>query len=181
MSKSNSLPARPPRSADATRKRILAAAQRFFSSRGYKDVGLREIAALAGCDTTLIRRYFGSKERLFEAALAETLDDVGALLDGPHDGFGERAVAFFNEERGEVQPVRMLIFATSDTVSRAIALRMMEERHYLLNSMASHGSTAANPHQAERIEDLKRHVNRMREFLLSGSENHQAAQNSAVK
>ncbi|RYY21043.1 MAG: chemotaxis protein CheB [Cytophagaceae bacterium] len=62
-----------------------------------------------------------------------------------------------------------------------VALRMMEERHNLLNSMASHGGAPVNSHQAERIEDLKRHVNRMREFLLSGSENHQAAKDAALE
>ena len=62
-----------------------------------------------------------------------------------------------------------------------VALRMMEERHNLLSSMAGHGNIPANPHQAERIEDLKRHVNRMREFLLSGSDTHQAAQNQLQK
>lgn len=115
-------------SADATRARILLSAQKAFSSRGYNDVGLREIAAAAGCDTTLIRRYFGSKELLFEKALSETLD-VSVLLDGPRKNFGERAVAFFaSDSRAEIQPVQMLIFATSDTVSRAIALRLMEEQ-----------------------------------------------------
>lgn len=114
--------------ADATRARILTSAQHAFSSRGYGDVGLRAIAAMAGCDTTLIQRYFGPKERLFERALAETLD-VGPLLDGPRETFGARAAAFFGRERGtDVQPVQMLIFATSDPTSRAIALRLMDQQ-----------------------------------------------------
>jgi two-component system chemotaxis response regulator CheB len=50
-----------------------------------------------------------------------------------------------------------------------VALRMMEERHNLLNNMASYGNAPINSHQAERIDDLKRHVNRMREFLLNSS------------
>jgi two-component system chemotaxis response regulator CheB len=48
-----------------------------------------------------------------------------------------------------------------------VALRMMEERHNLLNNMATHGNAPVNSHQTERIDDLKRHVNRMREFLLN--------------
>lgn len=119
---------RKPSTADATRARILTSAQHAFSSRGYKDVGLRAIAAIAGCDTTLIQRYFGPKERLFERALAETLD-VSPLLDGSRETFGARAAAFFSRESGrEVQPVQMLIFATSDPTSRAIALRLMEQQ-----------------------------------------------------
>lgn len=115
-------------SAEATRARILDAAQQAFSARGYKDVGLREIAASAACDPTLIRRYFGSKERLFEQALTRALD-IGPLINGPRDNFGERAIALFATDRGNsVQPIPMLIFATSDTISRGIALRLLESQ-----------------------------------------------------
>ena len=51
-----------------------------------------------------------------------------------------------------------------------VALRMMEERKNLLSSLASHGDGPANAHQIERIEDMKGHINRLREFLLNGSE-----------
>ena len=51
-----------------------------------------------------------------------------------------------------------------------VALRMMEERKNLLSSLASHGDSPANAHQIERIEDMKGHINRLREFLLNGSE-----------
>ena len=47
---------------------------------------------------------------------------------------------------------------------------MMEERKNLLMGMASHDNSHWNQHQEERLTDLKRHVNRMREFLLSGSD-----------
>jgi two-component system chemotaxis response regulator CheB len=49
-----------------------------------------------------------------------------------------------------------------------VALRMMEERKNLLTSMATHGNTPYAVQQTERIEELKKHVNRMREFLLNG-------------
>jgi two-component system chemotaxis response regulator CheB len=49
-----------------------------------------------------------------------------------------------------------------------VALRMMEERKNLLTSMAAHGSDIYAVQQAERIEELKKHVNRLREFLLNG-------------
>lgn len=51
-----------------------------------------------------------------------------------------------------------------------VALRMMEERKNLLMGMASHSDSQWNQHQEERLTDLKRHVNRMREFLLNGSD-----------
>lgn len=60
-----------------------------------------------------------------------------------------------------------------------VALRMMEERKDLLLSMASHGGPQWNKQQQERIADLKRHINRMREFLLSSSDAHPNASESA--
>ena len=51
-----------------------------------------------------------------------------------------------------------------------VALRMLEERKNLLTSMAGHGSEPQATYQTERAEELKRHINRLREFLLNGSE-----------
>ncbi|MET0370185.1 MAG: TetR family transcriptional regulator [Sphingobium sp.] len=116
--------------ADATRTRILEAAQRAFSQAGYSDVGLRAVAAAANCDTTLIRRYFGSKLALFEEAMRDILD-ISALIDGPRAGFGDRAVAYFARAAPtRAQPVSMLIFATADPSARAVALRLLE-RHII--------------------------------------------------
>ena len=52
-----------------------------------------------------------------------------------------------------------------------VALRMMEERKTLLTSMAGHGKDRWQSRQAaERIDDLKSHINRLREFMLNGSD-----------
>ena len=48
-----------------------------------------------------------------------------------------------------------------------VALRMMEERKNLLSSLASHSDSQWQRPQLERIEEIKRHINRLREFLLS--------------
>ncbi|UOQ81275.1 MULTISPECIES: chemotaxis protein CheB [Hymenobacter] len=50
-----------------------------------------------------------------------------------------------------------------------VAIRMMEERKILLTSMASRGSGFWSVQQEERVEGLKQHINRLREFLLNGS------------
>jgi two-component system chemotaxis response regulator CheB len=52
-----------------------------------------------------------------------------------------------------------------------VAIRMMEERKILLTSMASRGSGLWSVQQEERVEELKHHINRLREFLLNGSSN----------
>lgn len=51
-----------------------------------------------------------------------------------------------------------------------VALRMMEERKNLLTTMASHNGYWST-RQQERIQEIKQHINRLREFLLSSNAN----------
>ena len=51
-----------------------------------------------------------------------------------------------------------------------VALRMLEERKTLLTNMANHGEVPWSPQQIERVGEMKRHINRLREFLLNGTE-----------
>ena len=57
------------RDADATRAAILEAGKAQFARLGYDRTVMRDIAAEAGVDVALIKRYFGGKEGLFTAAL----------------------------------------------------------------------------------------------------------------
>jgi AcrR family transcriptional regulator len=57
------------RDAEATRAAILEAAKAHFARQGYDRAALRDIAAEAGADVALIKRYFGGKEALFTEAL----------------------------------------------------------------------------------------------------------------
>ncbi|MBH8567584.1 chemotaxis protein CheB [Microvirga sp. STS02] len=50
-----------------------------------------------------------------------------------------------------------------------VALRMMEERKNLLTGMATRGTAAYSAQQQEKLGDIKKHINRLREFLLAGS------------
>lgn len=78
------------RNAAATRATILAAARSRFAEEGYDVASVRGIAAEAGIDPALVLRYFGSKEELLAAVLAES-GSVRDLLDGPRSDFGARA------------------------------------------------------------------------------------------
>ncbi|WP_262920624.1 chemotaxis protein CheB [Hymenobacter sp. 5516J-16] len=49
-----------------------------------------------------------------------------------------------------------------------VALRMMEERKNLLTSMAVRGEGLWSVQQEEKLEEIKRHINRLREFLING-------------
>ena len=57
------------RDAQATRAAILEAAKARFARLGYETTTLRDIAAEAGSDVALVKRYFGGKEGLFTEAL----------------------------------------------------------------------------------------------------------------
>ena len=61
------------RDAQATRAAILEAARTQFARLGYDRAALRDIAAEAGADVALIKRYFGGKEALFLEALRASI------------------------------------------------------------------------------------------------------------
>ena len=52
-----------------TREAILDAARHRFADRGYDGATIRSIAADAGVDPALVHHFFGTKERLFVAAM----------------------------------------------------------------------------------------------------------------
>ncbi|MEU1020191.1 TetR family transcriptional regulator [Streptomyces sp. NPDC005898] len=82
----------------ATRDRILQAARDEFSERGYEKTSVRGIAKAAGVDPALVHHYFGTKEQVFEAAVAvafaPALEAPAAVEEGPLDGVGERLTRF---------------------------------------------------------------------------------------
>ncbi|MEZ0095765.1 TetR family transcriptional regulator [Streptacidiphilus sp. EB129] len=60
----------PPKRSDRTKAAIMRAARERFAAYGYERTTIRSIAADAQVDPSMVMRYFGSKERLFDAALA---------------------------------------------------------------------------------------------------------------
>jgi AcrR family transcriptional regulator len=67
--------------AAASRSALLAAGAELFHERGYDGATVREIGDRAGVDPALIARYFGGKEGLYLAVLAEEDGASGAPLD----------------------------------------------------------------------------------------------------
>ncbi len=61
---------RPPRDAEATRARLLDAAEALFADRGYHAVSVRDIAKRACVNLAAAGYHFGSKENLFVEALS---------------------------------------------------------------------------------------------------------------
>jgi TetR/AcrR family transcriptional regulator, regulator of cefoperazone and chloramphenicol sensitivity len=63
-----------------TRKRLLDAATRLFSDRGFEGVATREIAADANTTLPSIPHHFGSKEGLYQAVIASIAEEMAKHL-----------------------------------------------------------------------------------------------------
>ncbi|WP_199847147.1 TetR/AcrR family transcriptional regulator [Kitasatospora fiedleri] len=76
---------------------MLAAARTEFAARGYQKASMRAIARAAGVDPALLHHYFGSKDRLFAAALEFPFDPrtvVEQVFAGDPATVGERVAGF---------------------------------------------------------------------------------------
>lgn len=83
-------PGRPPGSSD-TREKILASARELFARNGIGNTSIRSIASDAGVDPALVHHYFGTKEKLFTAAINVDFDPaeiLGPLSTAPIDELG---------------------------------------------------------------------------------------------
>lgn len=78
-----------------TRSSILDAARRSFAEWGYDKASIRTIAAAAEVDPALVHHYFGTKEKLFLAAMNAPINPgelIPQALHGPREEAGERLV-----------------------------------------------------------------------------------------
>ncbi|MGI8332146.1 TetR/AcrR family transcriptional regulator [Actinomadura scrupuli] len=64
-----------------TRAALVAAAQGFLAEQGRADVSIQEITEAADVGFGSFYNHFTSKDELFDAAVALTLEEHGALLD----------------------------------------------------------------------------------------------------
>ncbi|HVQ98753.1 MAG TPA: TetR family transcriptional regulator [Mycobacterium sp.] len=71
-------PGRPAGSSD-TRDRILSSARVLFARNGINNTSIRAVAAAAGVDSALVHHYYGTKERLFAAAVHIPVDPMEVL------------------------------------------------------------------------------------------------------
>lgn len=93
----------------ATRAKLLAAARRQFSSAGYGQVGVRQIAGAAGVNAALINRYFGSKLALFAEVVGDSFT-IGDLLVGDRATLGDRLARWLvRPRRGGFDPTLVLL------------------------------------------------------------------------
>lgn len=137
------------RDAEATRADLLMAARRRFSALGYERATSRDIAKDAGVNVSLIYRYFGSKEQLFEVVLEETADLFNSLqgqtVEQMIDGFVQSlTVAGTHPYPEHKHPLLVLLRDTGDD-SRTAALR-----HQTLGAVISHLAEQIAGNEVER-------------------------------
>jgi AcrR family transcriptional regulator len=120
--------------ASDTRERIRAAARSGFGELGFEGTTIRGVAAAAGVDPALVHHYFGSKQRLFVAAMELPVDlgtVVPGLLAGPPEKLGER-LARFALDMWDTPAVRPLFLglvrsATTDPVAAEMLRALLAE------------------------------------------------------
>jgi AcrR family transcriptional regulator len=114
----------------STRAEIVSAAARCFAAAGYDATSMRQVAAAAGVDPALVRRFFGDKEHLFTEVASSVIDPVRALAavaGGPPEAAGERLVRYFLGLLGDVAAPGPLLGLIRSAVTSAHAAGLLRQ------------------------------------------------------
>jgi AcrR family transcriptional regulator len=114
----------------STRATITAAAAQRFTAVGYDATSLRQVAADAGVDPALVRRFFGSKEQLFTAVASALIDPgraLAAVAEGPVEAAGERLLRHFLSLLGDVSQPGPLLGLVRSAVTSEHAARLLRQ------------------------------------------------------
>jgi len=96
------------RDSEATRQRILEAAVAEFAEHGIAGARVDRIAESALSNKQLIYQYFGSKEGLFRAVVAQELARATDGVDFPSDDLEKYAGAYFDFAMANPQLMRLV-------------------------------------------------------------------------
>lgn len=113
-----------------TRDDIVAAAAARFAAAGYDATSMRQVAADAGVDPALVRRFYGTKERLFTEVATVLIGPeaaVAAVVEGPPGQAGERLARYFLGLLGEVQRPGPLLGLIRSAVTSEHAAGVLRE------------------------------------------------------
>ncbi|ASW57895.1 hypothetical protein CIK06_21475 [Plantactinospora sp. KBS50] len=140
---------RPVRKSDRTRLAILAAARRQFTDLGYDKASVRSIAGAAGIDPSMVIRYFGSKDGLFDAALAADLALPDLVGVPPADRGRTLAEHFVRRWEGDLHDDALALLLRSAATNPAAADRVREIfRRQLVGMIAAVVPPAEAPRRA---------------------------------
>lgn len=120
------------RDAASTKNAILCAARTLFARDSYENVGIREIASLAGADAALVSRYFGSKEELFTAVMnsgERGVDVIGTELEGLPERVGE--IMFDPEDDGKpMEDILVMLHSGNSPIAGPIVRASIDDRFH---------------------------------------------------
>jgi AcrR family transcriptional regulator len=127
-----------PPAADAMRAKLLLAARDEFAAVGINGARIERIAAAASSNKAQIFHYFGGKDGLFDALIAQTItetldqvpvdaDDLAEYAGRLHDSYAERPwvprlATWYRLEHGGNAPIEAVISSNAgavDAVERA--------------------------------------------------------------
>jgi AcrR family transcriptional regulator len=111
---------------DRTKAVILRAARDRFAADGYERTTIRAVAADAAIDPSMVMRYFGSKERLFDAALAIDLRLPDLTAVAPQDLARTLVRHFLDRWESDPADDALLVLLRSAVTNERAALRMHE-------------------------------------------------------
>lgn len=126
-----------------TPEAILSAARTLFAERGFQATTIRAVATAAEVNPALVHHYFGTKDRLFVAALNLPLNPAEAIehlvAAGPREQFAERFVRFFISawrEPATGQPLQAVLRSATSTDQGAAMVRNLVENLLLERAAA---------------------------------------------
>jgi AcrR family transcriptional regulator len=117
---------------------VLEAARAEFAARGYEKASMRAIGRAAGVDAALLHHYFGSKDRLFMAAMEFPVEPkavVELVLSGDRAAIGERVAEFLLsvwEQPAALERLLALLRAAATTEQVAQLMRGFVQQELVL-------------------------------------------------
>ncbi|PFG34532.1 TetR family transcriptional regulator [Sanguibacter antarcticus] len=138
-----------------TREAILDAALSLFAEHGYESASIRAIASTAGVDPALIRHFFGDKEALFAAAVADRTTiptRIAAAMSGDPTTAGR-----------EIADVYLRLWEEADT--RKVLLALFRSAVTSANA----ADILRDVFLARILENAAHDAEEMRRFTLAGS------------
>ncbi|MEO5667508.1 MAG: TetR family transcriptional regulator [Bdellovibrionota bacterium] len=96
---------------DSSREKLLSAATKLFSKKGFDRVSIRDIAKESGCNICLVSYYFGGKEKLYLNIFEAFFARVGKYLDAAHTAHADLDKPITREEfeTGVSEKIRFMV------------------------------------------------------------------------
>lgn len=108
------------RATPARRRAVVEAAITLFAERGLSAATMEDVARAAGISRGSLYHHFASREEVFGAAFADSMEQITAALDTSLVGLGTR----FGVERGVLQLARAYLAWHEREPARGMIVRM---------------------------------------------------------